>query len=52
MKSEQDIREEIKRIRIYREKWPCSPHIQRECDLLIDQLMWVVDDDQTPINGR
>ena len=37
-----EIREEIEAIRVYREKWPCAPDIQNECDAMIRILQWVL----------
>lgn len=38
----EEVREEIEAIRVYREKWPCAPDIQGECDAMIRILQWVL----------
>ena len=45
MKTEAEIRDEIQRILTYREKWPCFADVQRECDLMIQMLQWVLEED-------
>jgi hypothetical protein len=42
MKTEAEIRDEIQRILAYREKWPCFADVQRECDLMMQMLQWVL----------
>lgn len=46
MKTEEEIRTEIERIKDYREKWPCFADVQRECDLMIQMLQWVLEEDE------
>ncbi len=45
MKTEAQVKAEIQRIRVYREKWPCFADVQRECDLMIQMLQWVLGED-------
>ncbi len=45
MKSEKEIREEIERIQAYGKKWPCSQAIGRECELMVEMLRWVLEED-------
>ena len=45
MRSEEEIREEIKRIEAYMKKWPCSQSVLRESELMIDMLKWVLKED-------
>jgi hypothetical protein len=52
MKTEKQVREEIQRIKAYRKKWPCSQDIQRECDLMIDLLQWVLEEDSVATIGK
>ncbi|MFO8084845.1 MAG: hypothetical protein R6U27_11065 [Desulfobacterales bacterium] len=47
MKSEAEIREEIKRIENYAKKWPCSQVVVRESELMIDMLKWVLEEDSS-----
>jgi hypothetical protein len=45
MRSEEEIREEIKLLEIQIKKWPCSQIIIREYQLMIDMLKWVLEED-------
>jgi len=45
MRSEEEIREEIRRIEAYIKKWPCSQTVVRESQLMIDMLKWVLEED-------
>ena len=44
MRTEEEIKAEIKRIEAYRAKWPCSQTVVRECDLMIEMLRWVLEE--------
>ena len=44
MKNREEIRQEIQRIEAYKTKWPCSPDIGRECELMIQILKWVLEE--------
>lgn len=46
MRSEKEIREEIRRIEDYTKKWPCSQVVIRESQLMIDILQWVLEEDK------
>ncbi len=45
MKDESTIRKEIQRIEEYKTKWPCVQEIRRECDIMIQMLKWVLEDE-------
>jgi hypothetical protein len=45
MRSEEEIRQEIRRIEDYAKKWPCSQIVIRESELMIDMLKWVLKED-------
>lgn len=42
MRSEEEIRQEIRHIEEYAKKWPCSQVVIRETELMIDILKWVL----------
>ena len=50
MKSEKEIQKEIERIREYGKKWPCSKTVVRECELMIEMLQWVLEEE--PEQGK
>jgi hypothetical protein len=45
MKTREEIKAEIKRIEAYRAKWPCSATVSHECDLMIQMLRWVLEEE-------
>ncbi len=47
MRTENEIKAEIRRIAEYKQKCGCSEIIQRECDLMIEMLKWVLESEQT-----
>lgn len=47
MRTEKEIKAEIRRIEEYKQKCGCSEIIGRECDLMIQMLTWVLESEPT-----